>query len=309
MICNSAERRWSQILVLDDDPEKWTTSLIGVNIAGGFDMLAKADGRADQVVNLVARTTSGRAAVRSRIQSFGVPFTQLIHPGVDTYRAELPEDVIVYQNATIGPEVKLGEGCVVFMGAVVGHECTAADNCVIASNSVLNARVKLGERVYVGTNATILPEITVGDDATVGAGSVVIRDLATGDTAIGVPAESLSSITSFGGTRNITPRSPMAPGKLTDLTHEVWCRLLGMDDVETTENFFDLGGNSLLAIKMLDEVGRLIDIPPTITDAFRFPTISTLVAHLTGTSTACQSDGNSRAEVRKRMLNRRRDER
>lgn len=60
----------------------------------------------------------------------------------------------------------------------------------------------------------------------------------------------------------------------------VWCEVLGLEQVGRQDNFFDLGGNSLLLAKvrarLVDVLGR--DVPTL--DLFRFPTVALLAAHL-----------------------------
>ena len=305
MVCNEHEKRWDDILILDDDESRHGSDLIGIPIVGSFDTLVNADPKTDQVVNLVARTTAGRAAARNKIAAYGVPFTSLVHPGVDVFSAELADDVTVYHNATIGPETRLETGSVVFMGAIIGHESKVAEGCVMAANSVLNARVQLGERVYVGANSTILPEIIVGHDATIAAGSAVIRDIEVGDTVIGVPADSLTTMTRAGqGHAEAVARTTMSAGVLTEVITDIWCKLLGVQDVEASANFFDLGGNSVLAIKMQDRVGKAASIRLATTDVFRFPTIKMLVTHLTGGEGTANIVGKNRAVARKKAMQR-----
>jgi UDP-perosamine 4-acetyltransferase len=151
-------------------------------------MLEQADSRSTEVANLVARTTARRWLARHKIEAYHVPFASLISPGVDTRGVEFGTDIIVYHNASLGPEVSVGDASVIFMGAVVGHESRVGRCCVIGPHGVVNARVQLEDGVYVGANATILPEVNVGRWATVGAGSVVIRDVPAGATVMGVPA-------------------------------------------------------------------------------------------------------------------------
>ena len=141
--------RWDRIVLLDDDVAKHGRSLLGVEIIGPFEMLGQTGSESVEVANLVARTTSGRRSARRKIKSYGHPFATLVHPSVDLLGAELGQDVIAYQNVTIGPEVSVDEGCVLFMGAIVGHECRLGRCCVMGSNAVLNARVELADGVYV----------------------------------------------------------------------------------------------------------------------------------------------------------------
>lgn len=188
---NERERRWGRILLLDDDPGKRGRRLLGVEVLGPLAMLADLPREGAEVVNLVARTTPGRMAVRRRLESFGARFAPLVSPDVDLLGVELDPDVVVYRHATLGPETRLGSGTVVFMGAVVGHESRLGPGCIVAANAVINARVRLGEGVYLGAGAAILPEVTVGAWTTIGAGSMVAYDVPAGMTVLGVPGKSL----------------------------------------------------------------------------------------------------------------------
>jgi len=186
---NRVRRRWERIVLLDDDPRKHGQTILGVAIEGPLSLLEGKDPQATEIVNSVTRTTARRWSVRRKMEAYGLPFATLVDPGVDLDGAELPRDLIVYQNATIGPQVSIAEASAVFMGAVVGHESRLGRCCVVAANAVLNARVQLGDGVYVGSNASILPEVRVGAWATIAAGSMVMQNVPAGATLMGVPGK------------------------------------------------------------------------------------------------------------------------
>lgn len=177
----------ARLVLLDDDPAKHGSEVLGVRVEGPFALLGGADPRNDRVVNFVARTTPKRWAARLRIAALGVPFASLVDCSIDVFGAELPQDVIVYRNATVGPLVTLGEGSVVFMGGIVGHGSALGPGCIVGPNAVVNARVRAGEGVYLGANATVLPDVKIGSWATIAAGSLVVRDVPEGATVMGVP--------------------------------------------------------------------------------------------------------------------------
>ncbi|MFT5341523.1 MAG: natural product biosynthesis luciferase-like monooxygenase protein [Paracoccaceae bacterium] len=61
----------------------------------------------------------------------------------------------------------------------------------------------------------------------------------------------------------------------------IWCRILGVSNIQASDNFFALGGHSLLAVQAHREIRRDLDLPKlSITDIFRFPTLAGLSAHL-----------------------------
>lgn len=76
---------------------------------------------------------------------------------------------------------------------------------------------------------------------------------------------------------------------------KIWCEALGLADVGVTDNFFDLGGHSLLVVQVQRRLKELFDKEVAITDMFRFSTIQALAGHLDGDGKA---DGESSAAKR-----------
>ena len=280
---NRRQPRWDRIALLDDDPRKLGEVRLGVEVAGPLDLL-RCPG-ADETVeaaNLVARTTAGRRAVRERIVESGAPFAPLVAADVDVEGAALAPDVIVYQHATIGPEVEIGDGACVFMGAVVGHESRVGAGCVIAANAVINARVTLGEGVYVGSCATIVPEVRVGAWATIGAGSLVVQDVPDGATVVGVPAEMVQRDVASAPADGLSGAAPPLRDEreIEASIMNVWREVLVLPDVQRDDNFFDLGGRSLQALQLRERIRQATGCELALTDVFRFPSVRTLAEHL-----------------------------
>jgi sugar O-acyltransferase (sialic acid O-acetyltransferase NeuD family) len=278
-----AAHRWDRIVLLDDDPAKAGRDLLGVPIVGPTSMLAGADTATDEIVNLVTRTCDRREVLHRRLSAFGIPFATLIHPAVDTLGATLAAGTTVYAGATIGPEAVVDSGSVVFMGAVIGHEARVGRGCVVAANAVLNARVRLCDRVYVGANATLIPEVSVGADATVGVGSAVLQDIPAGATALGVPAEILDAHLAAISASHEAPAGRRAPVDV-DVYRAVaqaWQEVLSIDHITGDENFFDIGGTSILAAQLAERTRAATGKKVGLVEIFQFPTVRTLAEHLT----------------------------
>ena len=62
----------------------------------------------------------------------------------------------------------------------------------------------------------------------------------------------------------------------------VWQELLGITQIGRDDNFFDLGGHSMLLIQAHDTLVEKLGRPIAVTDLFQFSTIATLAAHLGG---------------------------
>ncbi|MER7455991.1 amino acid adenylation domain-containing protein [Micromonospora sp. NPDC126480] len=88
------------------------------------------------------------------------------------------------------------------------------------------------------------------------------------------------------------PQTVPPRGDLERRVAAVWAEVLGVDQVGCFDNFFDLGGNSLLIsrvrVRLEDELGRPV---PTIT-LFRHPTVADLAADLASSAGTDGGGGN-----------------
>ncbi len=91
---------------------------------------------------------------------------------------------------------------------------------------------------------------------------------------------------------------------------KIWCEALGLAEVGVTDNFFDLGGHSLLVVQVQRRLKELFDKEVAITDMFRFSTIQALARHLDGDGpvegeTTAAKRGAQRAAARRARMTRR----
>ncbi|HET9576197.1 MAG TPA: amino acid adenylation domain-containing protein [Usitatibacter sp.] len=89
---------------------------------------------------------------------------------------------------------------------------------------------------------------------------------------------------------------------------DVWRSVLGLDRVGIDDNFFDLGGNSLLLLRVHGQLANAIDRPLQIIDLFHFPTIRSLANHFEAlgpaTAAAASSKLKEQASLRREALQR-----
>ncbi|MBZ0128345.1 MAG: hypothetical protein K8F59_04475 [Rhodobacteraceae bacterium] len=279
---NDADQRWDRIVLLDDDPAKHGCEIMGVPVVGPF--AALADHKAgDEAVNLVARSTTGRDKARAKIESYGIPLTSLVAPSVDIRGANLGRAVTIYAGGVISALSTVRDHSVVFTQAVLGHGATLGAGAVLAPGAVVNARVRVGDRAYIGSNASVLPDLEVGKDATVSACSAVLFDVPAGCTALGVPAEvmGVSAPPAFSA-----PAQSHGNGQSADATafqaavKAVFAEILDDPSIGSDENFFNAGGNSMLALKMKNMLSDRLRVSVSIVDIFRFPRADQLASHL-----------------------------
>ncbi|MET0396105.1 MAG: amino acid adenylation domain-containing protein [Longimicrobiaceae bacterium] len=112
-----------------------------------------------------------------------------------------------------------------------------------------------------------------------------------------LPAPSLEAEAGF-----VAPREG-----LQEAIAAVWSAVLGVDRVGAADNFFEIGGHSLLLVKLHARLREALGREVAIVDLFRFPTVASLAAHLepAGEAEAPDPRGRDRAAMRRAMSRRR----
>jgi amino acid adenylation domain-containing protein len=75
-------------------------------------------------------------------------------------------------------------------------------------------------------------------------------------------------------------------GEIEKKIAQVWKETLGVEKVGVQDNFFDLGGHSLLLAKVNNKLGKLIKKKLSMVDMYKYPTIQSLAKYITS------EDGN-----------------
>lgn len=83
------------------------------------------------------------------------------------------------------------------------------------------------------------------------------------------------SLSGIGKSPVLTPRSS-SERKVA----AIWCELLEMEMVGVEENFFDIGGHSLLVLPMRDQLSKAFNCEVAPADVFKYPTISAMAKFL-----------------------------
>ncbi|MEE4300807.1 MAG: MupA/Atu3671 family FMN-dependent luciferase-like monooxygenase [Pseudomonadales bacterium] len=83
----------------------------------------------------------------------------------------------------------------------------------------------------------------------------------------------------------------------------IWQDVLQLAAIDVDENFFDIGGHSLLAVKVQRLLAAEFEKPIGITDLFRFPTVRMLADYLAGGQEAAASqEGQDRGARRRNVM-------
>ncbi|HTR46284.1 MAG TPA: amino acid adenylation domain-containing protein [Verrucomicrobiae bacterium] len=87
----------------------------------------------------------------------------------------------------------------------------------------------------------------------------------------------------------------------------IWQRVLQLQQVGTEDNFFDLGGHSLMMVQVHGQIRRSLDVEISMMDLFRYPTVKSLAEYLrkgSGEAPALQK-AQDRATMRREAMTRR----
>ncbi len=104
---------------------------------------------------------------------------------------KIGEGCIIDSYAHIGSDAEIGENCLIQAFSCVAHDCKIGDYCRIDVRSLLVGGVKVGQGVTVHTNAVVSHKVVLEDNSTVAAMSFVIRSVKEGTTVMGNPAKKL----------------------------------------------------------------------------------------------------------------------
>ncbi len=103
----------------------------------------------------------------------------------------------------------------------------------------------------------------------------------------------------------VAPRS-----ELESLIAGVWQEALGVERVGVRDNFFNLGGHSLLLIRVNNRLREALRVELPVVELFKYPTVSALAEHLSRSHTqprAVVRAGRSESESRAASLSRQRE--
>ena len=83
---------------------------------------------------------------------------------------------------------------------------------------------------------------------------------------------------------------------------QVWCELLGVERVGADDNFFDLGGHSLLVSELRTRLAGMLGREVSMVELFQYPTVGSLAGYLSQAAAPQQSAPTDRARARRHAL-------
>jgi acyl carrier protein len=86
----------------------------------------------------------------------------------------------------------------------------------------------------------------------------------------------------------------------------IWCDVLGRDQVGIRDNFFDIGGTSLLSVKIISKIREVLDTDIPIVRIYHYPTIELMANFISrGKQTGAYAEATDRAQKQRTAFARR----
>jgi amino acid adenylation domain-containing protein len=109
--------------------------------------------------------------------------------------------------------------------------------------------------------------------------------------------------------QEFTPALPL--NEMERTIADVWREVLRLDKVATSDNFFDVGGDSVAIIQVHNKLREVLSCDLSVTALFKYSTIGALAEHLSQTQqdpseTIPQIQGRARQQIEARQMRRRR---
>ena len=125
----------------------------------------------------------------------------------------------------------------------------------------------------------------------------VVQAIAQSARILGAVADRSSAPTN---PRGAQPRAGQFDPPTTDIERRlaaIWTELLGVEPIGLHDDFFDLGGHSLLGTRVLARIDDALGVQLTLRDVFDAPTIHQLAERISTASVSGGSTGEAREEI------------
>ena len=185
---------WHLVGWVDDDAALWGTSIDGLPVLGGLDVLLAYD---DWSALLCPGSGAGRAALAGRFGAMGVQdsrYATVVHPeAVVPASCTLGVGSIVLAGTVLTASVQVGRHVVLMPGCILTHDDVVEDFATFGARVALAGAVTVEAGAYLGTGSLVREHLHVGQWSLIGMGSVVLQDVPAHEVWVGVPARLLRS--------------------------------------------------------------------------------------------------------------------
>ncbi len=121
-----------------------------------------------------------KSKIKSKLEPEEVKYANIVSE--DAYvskSADLGRGCVVYPEAILGANVKLGDHVLICGNTSIGHDAVVKDMSSIAFNCSIGGNTIIGRDSYVGSGTHIKDELEIGKNCIVGMNSSLLNDLSS----------------------------------------------------------------------------------------------------------------------------------
>lgn len=184
-IVNKKEKRWSEIVFIDDIKKEPYVS--GKTVFTYQNAKDKFKSALEIIMGTGEPETRGKLFEKVKTDNITMP--ALVHP--DVYIPEscrIGQGVVIQTGSFISCNVEIGDNVLIQPNVSVCHDDIIEEGCVISGFCNIAGAVRIGKYTYLGLSASVKQGIAIGAYAIVGMGAVVVCDVADEMVVVGNPA-------------------------------------------------------------------------------------------------------------------------
>ena len=178
-VIDVAESAGYTILGILDRPEEVGKRVLGYEVIGTDDDMAKYADKADFIVTVgQIKSANLRIKLHQMLEEVHCQLATIIASTAHVSKyAQIGEGTVIMHNALVNADAHVGKGCIINTYANIEHDVAVGDYCHISTGTMVNGECKVGERCFIGSQSVLANCISVGDDIIVGAGSFVRKSI------------------------------------------------------------------------------------------------------------------------------------
>ena len=190
-VIDVAECAGRDILGILDKPEEVGKSVLGYNVIGTDDDMARYADKADFLVTVgQIKSPDLRIQLHHRIEMSGCRLATLVSPVSQvSSHATICAGTVVMHHAVVNADAKIGRGCIINTFADVEHDVVIDDFCHISTGVLINGGAVIGEGSFVGSRSVVCQGVSICGGVLLGAGAVVVSNLIERGLYVGCPAK------------------------------------------------------------------------------------------------------------------------
>lgn len=183
--------RWTEIIFVDDDPEKNGTTLIDLPVLS-FQSAVEKYGKDGIEFIIAIGEPNVKDIVFKKLLDSGCEVTNILNPdAIKPASFTCGKGLLWHRGSGFPPAATFGNNILVQGGCIMGHGIKVGDNVVLSSHSFIGGDSIIGKNTYVGPGALLRNGITIGENVVIGMGSVVVKDVPDNVVVCGNPARIL----------------------------------------------------------------------------------------------------------------------